>query len=239
MSAKGNFTTAVADLSSALQRNTSLCTPFLDVLPIDGAAISTLGAPFGSETVCASDRLVGRLDEVQIDLGEGPCWQAQATRRPVLTPDIREAGCDAWPVFAEAIRDDDVGALHAFPLIIGPLSIGAIDLYSGRAGSLSDEQVAHAIDLAAIAARQVLRRALSAREPHSRDEASAIDTEYSRRVVDQATGMVLAQLDVSATDALLILRGHAFAHGRSAREIAAEIVERRLDLAQGRVEDEN
>ncbi|HYI32270.1 MAG TPA: GAF and ANTAR domain-containing protein [Glaciibacter sp.] len=231
MSAKENFTTAMTALSSALERNTSLCAPFLNVLGVDGAAISTLGVPFGSETMCASDRLAARLDEVQIDLGEGPCWQAQATRRPVLSPDIREAGCDAWPVFAEAIRDDDVGALHAFPLLIGPLSVGAIDLYFGRAGSLSDDQVADATDLAAIAARQVLRRALSAREPKSRDEASETDTEYSRRVVDQATGMLLAQLDVSATDALLILRGHAFAHGRSVRAIAGEIVERRLDLA--------
>jgi ANTAR domain len=238
MSAGERFASAAAALSSALERNSSLCAPFLGALPIDGAGISTLGAPFGSGTVCASDSVVAHLDEVQMDLGEGPCWQAQATRHPVLTSSIRDASPDDWPVFAEAIRDCEVGALYAFPLIIGPLSIGAVDLYSGRTGKLTDEQVADASDLAAIAARQVLRRALSAREPFARDVASEADAEYSRRIVDQATGMVLAQLGVPATDALLILRGHAFAHGRSVREIAAEIVDRKLDLAQGHAEDE-
>lgn len=239
MSAGERFASAAADLSSAWERNKSLCAPFLDVLPIDGAGISMLGAPFGSQTVCASDSVVAHLDEFQIDLGEGPCWKAQTTRRPVLTSNIRDASSDDWPVFAEAIRDCKVGALYAFPLLIGPLSIGAIDLYSGRTGELNEEQVADAADLAAIAARQVLRRALSAREPHARDVPPGTDTEYSRRVVDQATGMVLAQLDVTATDALLILRGHAFAHGRSVREIAAEIVDRKFDFAERHAEDEN
>lgn len=233
------FASAAAALTSALERNSSMCAPFLGVLPIDGAAISMLGAPLGSETVCASDSIAARLDEVQIDLGEGPCWKAQATRRPVLASDIRDGSRDDWPVFAEAIRDCKVGALYAFPLLIGPLSIGAIDLYSGRTGELNDEQVADATDLAAIAARQVLRRALSAREPHARNAPSGADTEYSRRVVDQATGMVLAQLGVTATDALLILRGHAFARGRSVREIAAEIVDRKFDFADRHAEDEN
>jgi hypothetical protein len=43
--------------------------------------------------------------------------------------------------------------------------------------------------------------------------------------------MVLAQLDVTPADALLLIRAHAFANGRSVREIATEIVERRLRLA--------
>ncbi len=239
MSAGERFATAAADLASALERKTSLCVPFLGVLPIDGAGISTLGTPFGSETVCASDRLVARLDEVQMDLGEGPCWEAQATRRPVLTSNIRAADSDDWPVFAEAIRNEEVGALYAFPLIIGPLSIGAIDLYSARTGELSDEQIGDATDLAAIAARQVLRRALSHRASHAGEDPFDAVAEYSRRVVHQATGIVLAQLGVSAADALLIIRGHAFAHGRPVREVATEIVDRTLDFAHGHEEDEN
>jgi hypothetical protein len=54
---------------------------------------------------------------------------------------------------------------------------------------------------------------------------------YSRREVHQATGMVLAQLGVAAADALLIIRGHAFARGRTVREVSADIVARRIDIA--------
>ena len=240
MPAGNSFARAVADLTSALERKTSLCAPFLGALPIDGAAISTLGTPFGSETVCASDQLAAHLDEVQIDLGEGPCWQAVTTRRPVLTPNLRNARDEAWPVFAKAIRDDDVGALHAFPLVIGSLSIGAIDMYSVKTGSFSDQQVSDAAQLAGIAARQVLRRALSTRQAREGGTRAGEDvSEYSRRVVHQATGMVLVQLDIPAADALLVIRGHAFAHGISVRDVATAIVERRLDLAQGPTGVEN
>lgn len=233
MSAGAEFRAAVTALSSALERKTSLCAPFLDVLPVDGVGISTLGVPFGSETVCATDPLAARLDEVQMDLGEGPCWLAKRSRRPVLMSDIRNRSTQVWPIFAEAIRDEDVGGMYAFPLIIGTLSIGAVDLFSARPGGLTDEQVAQANQLSAIAARQVLRRSLSTREPRGDDDSRVPGlAEHSRRVIHQATGMVLVQLDVSADDALLIIRGHAFAHARSVRDIATDIVERRLDLAQ-------
>ncbi|TFB58180.1 hypothetical protein E3N86_14845 [Cryobacterium sp. Hz7] len=44
-----------AHLNSTHLNSTHLCSPFLRVLPVTGVAISTLGAPFGTETVCASD----------------------------------------------------------------------------------------------------------------------------------------------------------------------------------------
>lgn len=232
MSAGEHLASAVAALSSALELNTSMCAPFLSVFPIDGASISTLGTPFGNETLCASDGLGAHLDEVQMDLGEGPCWDALRYRRPVLSADLRGDGDAAWPIFAEAIRDSGVAAIFAFPLVIGPLSIGSIDLYSAKSGALTEQQVADATELAGIVARQVLRQSLSIREI-DRENPFLGAAEYSRRVIDQATGMVLVQLDVSPEDALLIIRAHAFANGRSVRDIATEIVERRMDLAPG------
>jgi len=42
--------------------------------------------------------------------------------------------------------------------------------------------------------------------------------------------MILAQAGVSATDALLMLRAHAFAQGRSVRDVARDVVARTLDF---------
>ncbi|WP_375372628.1 ANTAR domain-containing protein [Clavibacter capsici] len=50
----------------------------------------------------------------------------------------------------------------------------------------------------------------------------------------QATGMVIAQMGLSAADALLVLRGHAFATNRSVRDVANDVVERRLDFTPAR-----
>lgn len=219
---------AIEELSFAHENGSSLCDAFLRVLPITGVAISTLGPPFGSETVCASDTQAARLDELQFDLGEGPCWDAMSTRRPVLTPDLHVGRPPAWPVFLEAIGDAPVGALYAFPLAFGSLDIGAVDMYCRRPATLTNEQLVDAVTLANIAALQVLRRTLSAQT--LKPDADA-DDGYSRRVVHQATGMVLAQLGLSAADALLVIHGYAFSNGRSVREVAVDIVSRRLDFS--------
>ena len=47
-----------------------------------------------------------------------------------------------------------------------------------------------------------------------------------RIVIDQATGMIAAQLDDTVADALARLRAAAFANGRSMNDIAQDVVER-------------
>jgi len=49
-----------------------------------------------------------------------------------------------------------------------------------------------------------------------------------RREVHQATGMIIAQLDVSATAAFARLKGHAFATERPIDDTAHEVVMGRL-----------
>ncbi|MDQ3104630.1 MAG: hypothetical protein M3Q87_05325 [Actinomycetota bacterium] len=46
----------------------------------------------------------------------------------------------------------------------------------------------------------------------------------------QASGMAAAQLEVNVAQALIRLRGHAFAHGRPLTQVAQDIVARRLRL---------
>lgn len=216
------------DLAGAVDRGTSLCRPFLRVLPVTGAAVSTLGVPFGSETVCATNAQAARLDELQFDLGEGPCWDALASGRPVLADDLH-ASASRWPLFAGALAESPVGAMFAFPLALGALNIGAVDLYTSRAGSLSPAQVGDAQALAEICSRQVLRRALAI---HPTASDTADQDGFSRREVHQATGMVLAQLGLNADDALLVINAYAFARGLTVRGVAADIVARRIDLAE-------
>ena len=52
----------------------------------------------------------------------------------------------------------------------------------------------------------------------------------SRAEVSQATGMLVAQLEVEAAEALVRLRAHAYATGRSATDVARDILDRRLRL---------
>ena len=209
--------------------HSNLCEPFLSVIPVSGASISVLVPAMAQTTVCASDDTAARLDELQFDLGEGPCWESLSLRMPVLNSDLHEDDRTEWPIFRAAIyktsvAGTDVGAMFAFPLYIGSLDIGAVDLYSDRPRTLSPVEVEDGKALAEVVTWQVLRRMLANYDGHELGDESA----WSRREVHQATGMVLAQLDITAADATILLKAHAFTTGRSVREIANDVIDRRL-----------
>jgi len=212
---------------AALVAGDDLCSPLRAAVAMPGAVVSTLGSPMGSETVCASTNLGARIDEIQIDLGEGPSWEALRTRLPVTASDLQVDGGALWPGTWAALRELDVGALFAFPLYVSTLGIGSIALYSMTARELSDADIERMSRLAAIVSSTLLRRALNRLD--SPDD-GAQDAPYSRREVHQATGMVAARNSIGVDDALLLLRGHAFAAGRPVRDVAADVVARRLDL---------
>jgi hypothetical protein len=220
-----SFSRAMDSLRSAAP-GPDLSRHFVAVLPISGAAVSTVGDFLGSRTLSASDHTAARLDELQFDLGEGPCWDAMRTARPVLVPDVRRRS--VWPAFSPALLAEDVASIFAFPLVVGPLQIGAVDLYTRVPAVLDPEQTHRAGAMADVIGRQVLRRAI---DDLGVDEPAAPDG-FSRRLIHQATGMVLAQLDLTPDDARLVIQGHAFAVERSMMDVATDIIEGRLDFSR-------
>ena len=218
-----SFGAALEALDRSSGSPAEFCRPFLDLFPVTGAAVSTVGNVLGSETLSASDEIAARLDELQFDLGEGPCWDAVRSGLPVLEPDLSRVP-PRWPAFVSASRADGLHSIFAFPLAIGPLRIGAVDLYSLRPVELNRTQVRQADAMAGVVGRHVLRQALGALGRDYDDGGNA----YSRRIVHQATGMVLAQLDLSPDDARLVIHGHAFATDRTMMEVAQDVIGGRL-----------
>ncbi|HEV7951371.1 MAG TPA: GAF and ANTAR domain-containing protein [Glaciihabitans sp.] len=220
--ANDEFQSAAIALSHSHGHASDLAQSFMQMLPISGASVSTLGPLLGAETVSATDRRARLIDELQFDLGEGPCWDALKTRSPVLQPNLERSGSTPWPAFREAIQSENIGALFAFPLVFGPLDIGAVDLYSNEPIALTPTQKQQTIALSAIVSRVLLRSAI---EQSSR---VGVEAPFSRRIVHQATGMVVAQLGTTTEDAYLILQARAFADSRPMRDIATDVIERRL-----------
>lgn len=203
----------------------SLCTEFATLLSVPHVAVSTLGAPFDIETICASDAVASGLDETQLDLGVGPCWHAYATGIPVIVPNLRQDSGGAWPMLRTAAAEHNILSVYALPMRVGSVGVGAVNLYARSAHALSARQVADALVLAEWTARRIMRAELDALG----DDASANGS--PRRFVHQATGMVIAQLRVSPEDALLIIRAHAFASGRPVREVAEAIIARDINFS--------
>lgn len=220
------FAGAAARLAVA-RTGDDLCSPLMSAVAVQGAVVSTLGAPLGSQTVCASAPLAARIDEIQIDLGEGPSWDALRRRLPVIAPDLQLDGGDRWPHAWAALRELHVGGLHAFPLFVGPIGVGSLALYSMAARALSDAEIEGLSRLATIVSARLLRHAL---DRLSEDSEGIVAGPYSRREIHQASGMVAAQTGLGVDDALVLLRGHAYATARTVSDVAADVVERRLDL---------
>jgi len=206
-----------------------LCSPYLEELPITGAAISVSGGSV-QETVCCSDDLARHLDELQFELGEGPRWDAVSSRLPVMVSDTADDWHTRWPVFGNAVRALDVKALFVFPLVLGAIDIGVVELYRTRPGKLSNVSQAVASDLTNKTSWTLLRQILSQAPDHQSAFGGVDGTSLSRREIHQATGMVLAQTNINAPDALLLLRGYAFSEGLPLKDVALAVIERQLDF---------
>jgi hypothetical protein len=206
-----------------------ICLACVAGLDVDGAAISVLTASTMRETLWASDATAELLEDLQFSLGEGACIEAALTARPVFVPDLGDtARTNRWPIYAAAVVEQaGVGAVFALPLQWGAITVGVLDLYRRAPGSFSEEQSRDAL-AAADAATLML---LGLRTDPGED--LAWDRSWSNRAeIHQATGMVVAQLEISATDAFARLRAYAFAEQRLLGDVARDVVARRLHFSK-------
>jgi hypothetical protein len=202
-----------------------ICQAAVEGLEVDGAAISLLTASTLRETLYATDATAELLEDLQFSLGEGVCVDAATSGGPVLIADMNDpAQTSRWPIYAAAVVDQaQISAVFAFPLQWGPINLGVLDLYRREPGSLPPAQLRDALGAADMAALMLLGLRTDAGEDQTWDRS------WGNRVeIHQATGMVVAQLGVGATDAFARLRAYAFAEHRLLGDVARDVVARRL-----------
>lgn len=210
-----------------------LCQACVELLPVDAAALSLILDGTNNGTLGASGAAARIYDELQFTYGEGPCLEAVHRRSPVLVEDLAAPSEMRWPIYRPAMLTYRIRGVFAVPVVIGGQYAGALDLFCADPGVLSDETLAGAFvaaDLAELPVLDIVSDYLEAPAPDPDSDAWAELSALARAEVSQATGMLMAQLDVNATEALVRLRGHAYATGRTASEVARDIVDRRLRL---------
>lgn len=220
-----------------------LCEACVDLLDIDGAALSIVYDGVISRSLGASSPLSRQLDELQFTLGEGPCLQAVSEFAPVLITDLEEFGL-RWPGFAGAALTRGVRAVFALPVSAAASAIGALDLYRHTSGELATSVLAGglvAAELAALPLLDLMGIDLDAAVTDESSDAWAQLEDLTRVEVYQAAGMLIEQLDLPAADALIRLRAYAFAHDMTASEVAFAILEEGLVITndQSRASDQD
>ncbi|WP_203751488.1 GAF and ANTAR domain-containing protein [Actinoplanes cyaneus] len=200
-------------------------------LAASGAGVSVMTESGERGVYAASDPLTERMEEMQFVLGEGPCWDAFTLRRPVLVPDLDGESPDRWPMYRPAAWDSGIRAVFSFPLQMGAMRLGVLDVFRRRTGSLAGEELATALAFAEVTMTALL-------DQHEEAGTGAadglLDAGEHRAEVFQAQGMVMVQLGVPIAEAMVRMRAYAFAHGRRLDEVARDVVARRLDFGRDR-----
>jgi GAF domain/ANTAR domain len=203
-----------------------LCEVCAEATGMTGAGIMLMSGDVPRGSVCTTDEVSDLIEQLQYDLGEGPCVDAYQDDRPVLEPDLARPRTPRWPAFTGPAVEAGARAVFGFPLQVGAVRLGALNLYCERPGPLTDDQHADALVMADIAAQAVL--ALQADAPAGKLPGELEVGSDFHYAVHQASGMVAAQLDVSVAQALIRLRAHAFGNGRKLADVAADVVARKL-----------
>jgi len=195
----------------------------ITVAGVDAAAAAVTLAASPREVVYTSSQLADDVEDLVVTLGEAPGVDA-LTGVPALAADLTDPHCRArWPIFAPAAAELGVRAAFALPLQVGGIHLGVLDLYRGRPGSLEPKQLADALLLADTACALLLDAGTVTGNGRSPEGAGLQHPE-----VHQATGMIVAQIEVTAAVALIRLRAYAYAHDQRLRDVAADVVGRRL-----------
>jgi hypothetical protein len=205
-----------------------LCEVSAGVTEVSGAGIMLMAGDVARGSLCTSGPVSDEIEQLQYTLGEGPCVDAYQGDRPVLEPDLADPVTPRWLAFTGPALRCGVRAVFAFPLHVGAVRLGALDLFNTRPGPLTADQHADALVMADVAAQAVL-----VMQSGARPGALAVELEAGANfqyVVHQAAGMVAAQLDASVGQALIRLRAHAFASGRTLGDVAQDVVMRTLRL---------
>jgi hypothetical protein len=211
-----------------ITRAMRLCTVSVETTGVSGAALG-ISADGHRSTVCATDHVSDRLEELQLTLSEGPCFDALERGWPVLVGDLANGAEDRqWPWFASAAVELGARAYFSLPLQIGAIRVGVLSLYRQAAGDLTSEQLDNALALAEAA---VLLLTIAYQDTTAEAFLWVMDDRSRFRAeVHQAVGVLMVQLGLGAGDAFARLCGQAYASNASIAVVAAEIVAGRLKL---------
>lgn len=167
----------------------------------------------GAETVAASSETARLCDQLQYDLGEGPCLDTVRTHQTVVSNAL--ASDPRWPRWGPAVAEQyGMGSLLSLLLYTHGDSYGALNLYAERPGAYGSDDLVVAQSLAAHLAvalaggREIDHRAVAM---------------VNRTVIGQAEGILMERFRITADQAFELLREASVKSNRRLIQVAEEL----------------
>jgi len=168
-------------------------------------------------TVAATDDIAQQVDELERTFRDGPCIDAILEEMPQMQTDL--ATVSDWPELAgEIVRTTPVRGAAGFRIVVGAQKVGALNLFSDRAGSLTEASADQGIILAAFAS--VALAAVGSQ--HKADSlAKGLD---SNREIGKAVGLLMAFHKIPDDAAFEILRKASQDMNIKLTEVAHQVI---------------
>jgi hypothetical protein len=172
------------------------------------------------QVVAASSERTRLLELFQLQTDEGPCVDCFRSGQAVSEVDL--AGAGRWPRFSAAATEVGYAAVHAVPMRLRIVTIGALNFFGAQAGAVDQERLRLGQALADVATIGLLQhRAIHRRDVVTEQLQTALN---SRVLIEQAKGVLAERLRVSVDDAFTVLRRAARRQNRRLVDLAEAVV---------------
>lgn len=173
-------------------------------------------------SVGATDGLVLQADDLQYDLGDGPCLSAWSEGRATYVEDTETDR--RWHTWSAAAAGTGIRSCFSVPLQEGPHRLGAMKIYAATPGAFTDQDQHVLAHLALSAA--VLLGHIQANDTPQRISEEFKHTLRIRDTIATARGIIMEQEDIPEDEALARLLARAGNEGVSLHELAQAVLRR-------------
>jgi GAF domain-containing protein len=211
------------DVVDFLQMLTERC---VELLGADASGLMLADQRGDLQVMAVTAERARTLELFELQIQEGPCRECFSTGRAIINVELAEA-YERWPAFTPAAVEAGFGATHALPMRLRRRVIGALNLFTDRAGRLDDDDVAVGQAMADVATIGLLHeRNLHEQMVLAEQLQSAL---HSRVVVEQAKGVLAARAGISVAEAFTRMRSYARGKHLTLSAVASAVVDGSLD----------
>jgi GAF domain-containing protein len=187
----------------------------------DAASVTLLGNGAGARTVAHTREVALTLDEIQYDLGDGPCLTAATGGEPV---EVRSMGSETrWAPFPAAAVANGVLSSYSVPLAVRARPMGALNMYAGTDGAYDDHARETGVLFGAQAAVAIANAQVYDASRRLTDQLE--EAMRSRAVIEQAKGILMAERGCDPELAFDLLRAASQRENVKLRDIAQRLVD--------------
>ena len=186
-----------------------------------GAGISLVDEDGVCTTVAATHAMVAQADELQYELGEGPCLRAWDTVSVQYVPDTTTD--PRWPEWGRTVARAGIRSALSVPLVVQGQEIGAIQVYATEPHAFTDHEE-YLLSLLAGPAAALLGDARTRRQPPRLDH-TVQEAVTDRDRIERAVGVLMERRQLTEPTARSRLLDTSRAQGETLAQTAGHVLD--------------